>query len=87
MQGEKFSPLAKDKFYLLVCIFFRPNEYFLHLSSLFFDVEVDPLAVIRSHCFRAVRTYAPLRFAGLADGLIVFWRLLCRVLAMGLGSP
>ena len=65
VQGEKFSPLAKDKFYLLVCIFFRPNEYFLHLSSLFFDVEVDPLAVIRSHCFRAVRTYAPLRFAGL----------------------
>ena len=87
MQGEKISPLAKDKFYLLVCIFFRPNEYFLHLSSLFFDVEVDPLAVIRSRCFVAVRTYAPLRFGGLADGLTVSLILFCRVVAWGLSSP
>jgi hypothetical protein len=32
-----------------------------------------------------VRTYAPLRFVGLADGLIVFLILLCRVSAMGIG--
>ena len=37
--------------------------------------------------FLPVRTYAPLRFAGLADGLIVFLRLLCRALAMGVGFP
>ena len=60
---------------------------FLHLSSLFFDVEVYPLAVIRSHCFRAVRTYAPLRFAGLADGLIVFGEIALSSGGMGFEFP
>ena len=86
-RGESFLPLQKTSFISWAAFFFAPMNIFLHLSSLFFDVEVDPLAVIRSHCFRAVRTYAPLRFGGLADGLIVSLILFCRVVAWGLSSP